>query len=205
MNTDSLLSCHLPSGITVLFVGNNFSSYTHGAIITIFLSICHCSFCCKSVCEGSIGSWSGVYVCSEWRLQTSGPHHIFVMLLPHGVDKMFVFHWSSCTLLFRFSGYVLVCDVDCAVCRRALGLHIRSVEQNSRSKREGIFQDDDCIVKINDTELMDKSFSQSVNDFTARKLSTFSRLYLSLCRSFHRFLHISPSSFFFLTVVLSWT
>lgn len=45
---------------------------------------------------------------------------------------------------------------------RALGLHIRGVEENSRSKREGIFQDDECIVKINDTELMDKSFSQWV-------------------------------------------
>ncbi|KAK3568983.1 hypothetical protein QTP86_021610 [Hemibagrus guttatus] len=48
---------------------------------------------------------------------------------------------------------------------RALGLHIRSVEENSRSKREGIFQDDDCIIKINDTELMDKSFSQSQEVF----------------------------------------
>ncbi|XP_053483215.1 partitioning defective 3 homolog B isoform X1 [Ictalurus furcatus] len=48
---------------------------------------------------------------------------------------------------------------------RALGLHIRSVEENSRSRREGIFQDDDCIVKINDTELMDKSFSQSQEVF----------------------------------------
>ncbi|XP_047671062.1 partitioning defective 3 homolog B isoform X3 [Tachysurus fulvidraco] len=48
---------------------------------------------------------------------------------------------------------------------RALGLHIRSVEENSRSKREGIFQDDDCIIKINDTELTDKSFSQSQEVF----------------------------------------
>uniref|UniRef100_A0A8C2Q789 Par-3 family cell polarity regulator beta b n=1 Tax=Cyprinus carpio TaxID=7962 RepID=A0A8C2Q789_CYPCA len=48
---------------------------------------------------------------------------------------------------------------------RALGLHIRGVEENSRSKREGIFQDDECIVKINDTELMDKSFSQAQEIF----------------------------------------
>ncbi|KAK1788628.1 hypothetical protein P4O66_002451 [Electrophorus voltai] len=45
-------------------------------------------------------------------------------------------------------------------CLRALGLHIRGVEENSRSKREGIFQDEECIVRINDTELTDKSFSQ---------------------------------------------
>ncbi|XP_071210442.1 partitioning defective 3 homolog B-like isoform X2 [Salvelinus alpinus] len=48
---------------------------------------------------------------------------------------------------------------------RALGLHIRGVEENSRSKREGIFQDDECIVKINDTELMDKSFTQAQEVF----------------------------------------
>lgn len=42
MNTHSLLSYHLSSGITVLFVGNNFISVpTQRAIIT-FLSICHC-------------------------------------------------------------------------------------------------------------------------------------------------------------------
>lgn len=79
--------------------------------------------------------------------------------------------------------WLLVRDVDCAACRRALGLHIRSVDENSRSKREGIFQDDDCIIKINDTELMDKSFSQWVNEFTARKpawvlLAKFFSLYL---------------------------
>ncbi|KAI5628054.1 partitioning defective 3-like B isoform X1, partial [Silurus asotus] len=48
---------------------------------------------------------------------------------------------------------------------RALGLQIRSVEENSRSKREGIFQDEDCIIKINDTELIDNSFSQSQEVF----------------------------------------
>ncbi|XP_041119209.1 partitioning defective 3 homolog B-like [Polyodon spathula] len=44
---------------------------------------------------------------------------------------------------------------------RALGLYIRGVEENSRSKREGLFQDNECIVKINDVDLMDKSFAQS--------------------------------------------
>ncbi|XP_055071402.2 partitioning defective 3 homolog B isoform X1 [Misgurnus anguillicaudatus] len=48
---------------------------------------------------------------------------------------------------------------------RALGLHIRGVEENSRSKREGFFQDDECIVKINDSELLDKSFSQAQEIF----------------------------------------
>ncbi|MGH0121959.1 UNVERIFIED_CONTAM: hypothetical protein FKN15_077440 [Acipenser sinensis] len=44
---------------------------------------------------------------------------------------------------------------------RSLGLYIRGVEENSRSKREGLFQDNECIVKINDIDLMDKSFAQS--------------------------------------------
>ncbi|XP_026128035.1 partitioning defective 3 homolog B isoform X4 [Carassius auratus] len=59
---------------------------------------------------------------------------------------------------------------------RALGLHIRGVEENSRSKREGIFQDDECIVKINDTELMDKSFSQAQEVFREAMRSSIVRL-----------------------------
>ncbi|XP_016138089.1 partitioning defective 3 homolog B, partial [Sinocyclocheilus grahami] len=59
---------------------------------------------------------------------------------------------------------------------RALGLHIRGVEENSRSKREGIFQDDECIVKINDTELMDKSFSQAQEIFRQAMHSSIIRL-----------------------------
>ncbi|XP_048049325.1 partitioning defective 3 homolog B isoform X5 [Megalobrama amblycephala] len=59
---------------------------------------------------------------------------------------------------------------------RALGLHIRGVEENSRSKREGIFQDDECIVKINDAELMDKSFSQAQEIFRQAMRSPIVRL-----------------------------
>ncbi|XP_062311524.1 partitioning defective 3 homolog B-like [Osmerus eperlanus] len=59
---------------------------------------------------------------------------------------------------------------------RALGLHIRGVEENSRSKREGIFQDEECIVKINDTDLMDKTFSQAQEVFRQAMRSTTMRL-----------------------------
>ncbi|KAJ8253012.1 hypothetical protein GJAV_G00208160 [Gymnothorax javanicus] len=48
---------------------------------------------------------------------------------------------------------------------RCLGLHIHRVEEDSRSRREGIFHEDECIVKINDTELVDKSFVQSQEVF----------------------------------------
>ncbi|XP_035250154.1 partitioning defective 3 homolog B-like [Anguilla anguilla] len=59
---------------------------------------------------------------------------------------------------------------------RSLGLHIRRVEENSRSKREGIFHEDECIVKINDTELMDKSFAQSQEVFSQAMQSPTVRL-----------------------------
>lgn len=59
---------------------------------------------------------------------------------------------------------------------RALGLHIRGVEENSRSRREGIFQDDECIVKINDAELLDKSFSQAQEIFRQAMRSPIVRL-----------------------------
>lgn len=45
---------------------------------------------------------------------------------------------------------------------RSLGLYIRGVEEESRSRKEGLFQEDECIIKINNTDLMDKTFSQSV-------------------------------------------
>ncbi|XP_022624091.1 partitioning defective 3 homolog B-like [Seriola dumerili] len=48
---------------------------------------------------------------------------------------------------------------------RTLGLHIKGIEENSRSKRENIFQEDECIVQINDTPLQDKTFTQSQEVF----------------------------------------
>ncbi|XP_050966966.1 par-3 family cell polarity regulator beta a isoform X2 [Labeo rohita] len=48
---------------------------------------------------------------------------------------------------------------------RTLGLNIRAIEKNSRSERERIFEEDECIVQINDTELIDKSFAQSQEVF----------------------------------------
>ncbi|XP_049583325.1 partitioning defective 3 homolog B isoform X1 [Syngnathus scovelli] len=48
---------------------------------------------------------------------------------------------------------------------RSLGLYIRGVEEESRSSKEGLFQEDECIVKINNTNLMDKTFSQAQEIF----------------------------------------
>ncbi|KAM4024912.1 partitioning defective 3 homolog B isoform 2-T2 [Anomaloglossus baeobatrachus] len=48
---------------------------------------------------------------------------------------------------------------------RALGLYIRGIEENSRTKQDGLFQENECIVKINKVELMDKSFTQAQDIF----------------------------------------
>ncbi|XP_042572927.1 partitioning defective 3 homolog B-like isoform X2 [Cyprinus carpio] len=59
---------------------------------------------------------------------------------------------------------------------RTLGLNIRAIEKNSRSEREGIFEEDECIVQINDTELIDKSFAQSQEVFCQAMSSPTIRL-----------------------------
>ncbi|XP_053327691.1 partitioning defective 3 homolog B isoform X2 [Spea bombifrons] len=48
---------------------------------------------------------------------------------------------------------------------RSLGLYIRGIEENSRSKRDGLFQENECIVKINNVILLDKSFTQAQEIF----------------------------------------
>ncbi|XP_055019665.1 partitioning defective 3 homolog B-like [Boleophthalmus pectinirostris] len=48
---------------------------------------------------------------------------------------------------------------------RTLGLHIRGIEAASRSKKENLFEEDECIVQINDTSLLDKTFAQSQEVF----------------------------------------
>lgn len=58
---------------------------------------------------------------------------------------------------------LLACNhntLHCVCVARTLGLHIKGIEENSRSKRENIFQEDECIVKINDRPLQDKTFAQ---------------------------------------------
>ncbi|XP_058236250.1 par-3 family cell polarity regulator beta a isoform X2 [Hemibagrus wyckioides] len=59
---------------------------------------------------------------------------------------------------------------------RPLGLHVRGIEENSRTKREGIFEEDECIVQINNTELIDKSFTQSQEMFRQAMSSPVVRL-----------------------------
>ncbi|XP_061654790.1 par-3 family cell polarity regulator beta a isoform X3 [Phyllopteryx taeniolatus] len=48
---------------------------------------------------------------------------------------------------------------------RMLGLHIKNIEDNSRTKRENIFEEDECIVQINGIQLQDKTFADSQEVF----------------------------------------
>uniref|UniRef100_G3T0I1 PDZ domain-containing protein n=1 Tax=Loxodonta africana TaxID=9785 RepID=G3T0I1_LOXAF len=48
---------------------------------------------------------------------------------------------------------------------RILGLFIRGIEENSRSKREGLFRENECIIKINNVDLVDKTFTQAQDVF----------------------------------------
>ncbi|XP_031708007.1 par-3 family cell polarity regulator beta a [Anarrhichthys ocellatus] len=57
---------------------------------------------------------------------------------------------------------------------RTLGLNIKGIEKNSRSARENIFRQDECIVQINDTPLEDKTFVQSQEVFRQAMTSSSS-------------------------------
>ncbi|TNN88796.1 Partitioning defective 3 B [Liparis tanakae] len=59
---------------------------------------------------------------------------------------------------------------------RSLGLYIRGVEEESRSRKEGLFQEDECIVMINNTDLMDTTFSQAQEVFRQAMRSPVVRL-----------------------------
>nr|XP_048314928.1 partitioning defective 3 homolog B isoform X4 [Myodes glareolus] len=48
---------------------------------------------------------------------------------------------------------------------RILGLFIRGIEEHSRCKQEGLFQENECIVKINNVDLLDKTFAQAQDVF----------------------------------------
>ncbi|KAF0026366.1 hypothetical protein F2P81_021103 [Scophthalmus maximus] len=59
---------------------------------------------------------------------------------------------------------------------RSLGLFIRGVEEESRSRKEGLFHEDECIVRINNTDLMDKTFTQAQEVFRQAMRSPVVRL-----------------------------
>ncbi|CAL8390071.1 unnamed protein product [Boreogadus saida] len=84
--------------------------------------------------------------------------------------KMPKVNFSPVTKTVAFSGDqgplgIHVVPYNSSLSGRSLGLHIKGIEPNSRSRRDGIFQEDECIVQINDTPLLDKTFAESQEAF----------------------------------------
>ncbi|XP_009580362.1 PREDICTED: partitioning defective 3 homolog B, partial [Fulmarus glacialis] len=67
---------------------------------------------------------------------------------------------------------------------RMLGLFIRGIEENSRSRRDGLFQENECIVKINHVDLTDKTFAQAQDIF--RQAMKFQSVILEVLPPYNR-------------------
>uniref|UniRef100_A0A8V0ZEP1 Partitioning defective 3 homolog B n=1 Tax=Gallus gallus TaxID=9031 RepID=A0A8V0ZEP1_CHICK len=67
---------------------------------------------------------------------------------------------------------------------RMLGLFIRGIEENSRSRRDGLFHENECIVKINNVDLIDKTFAQAQDIF--RQAMKFQSVVLEVLPPYNR-------------------
>uniref|UniRef100_A0A669Q9P6 Partitioning defective 3 homolog B n=1 Tax=Phasianus colchicus TaxID=9054 RepID=A0A669Q9P6_PHACC len=67
---------------------------------------------------------------------------------------------------------------------RMLGLFIRGIEENSRSRRDGLFHENECIVKINNVDLIDKTFAQAQDIF--RQAMKFQNVILEVLPPYNR-------------------
>uniref|UniRef100_A0A8C4Y067 Par-3 family cell polarity regulator beta n=1 Tax=Gopherus evgoodei TaxID=1825980 RepID=A0A8C4Y067_9SAUR len=67
---------------------------------------------------------------------------------------------------------------------RILGLFIRGIEENSRSRRDGLFHENECIVKINNVDLVDKTFAQAQDIF--RQAMKSSSVFLEVVPPYNR-------------------
>uniref|UniRef100_A0A8C3Q247 Par-3 family cell polarity regulator beta n=1 Tax=Chrysolophus pictus TaxID=9089 RepID=A0A8C3Q247_CHRPC len=65
-----------------------------------------------------------------------------------------------------------------------LGLFIRGIEENSRSRRDGLFHENECIVKINNVDLIDKTFAQAQDIF--RQAMKFQNVILEVLPPYNR-------------------
>ncbi|KAJ7408217.1 hypothetical protein BTVI_60447 [Pitangus sulphuratus] len=65
-----------------------------------------------------------------------------------------------------------------------LGLFIRGIEENSRSRRDGLFHENECIVKINHVDLADKTFAQAQDIF--RQAMKFQSVILEVLPPYNR-------------------
>ncbi|KGL72235.1 Partitioning defective 3 B, partial [Tinamus guttatus] len=67
---------------------------------------------------------------------------------------------------------------------RMLGLLIRGIEENSRSRRDGLFHENEGIVKINRVDLTDKTFAQAQDIF--RQAMKFQNVVLEVLPPYNR-------------------
>ncbi|NWV69307.1 PAR3L protein, partial [Malurus elegans] len=67
---------------------------------------------------------------------------------------------------------------------RMLGLFIRGIEENSRSRRDGLFYENECIVRINHVDLTDKTFVQAQDIF--RQAMKFQSVILEVLPPYNR-------------------
>ncbi|NXW23400.1 PAR3L protein, partial [Circaetus pectoralis] len=67
---------------------------------------------------------------------------------------------------------------------RMLGLFIRGIEENSRSRHDGLFHENECIVKINHVDLADKTFAQAQDIF--RQAMKFQSVILEVLPPYNR-------------------
>lgn len=58
--------------------------------------------------------------------------------------------------------HIIISSVHCVCLARTLGLHIKGIEEDGLAKKQKLFQEDECIVQINDIPLQDKTFTQWV-------------------------------------------
>ncbi|XP_069790006.1 partitioning defective 3 homolog B-like isoform X2 [Narcine bancroftii] len=70
---------------------------------------------------------------------------------------------------------------------RFLGLCIRGIEETSRTRKENLLQENECIIKINDNDLMDKTFVQAQEVF--RNSLQFPAVELQIVPSYNRELY----------------
>ncbi|XP_074520863.1 partitioning defective 3 homolog B-like isoform X3 [Halichoeres trimaculatus] len=95
--------------------------------------------------------------------------------------KMSQVNYSTMTRTVEFPGDwgplgIHVVPYCSSLSGRTLGLHIKGIEEKSRAKKEGLFKEEESIVRINDTPLQDKTFAQSQEVFRQAMSSPTVRL-----------------------------
>uniref|UniRef100_A0A8B9CJZ4 Par-3 family cell polarity regulator beta n=1 Tax=Anser brachyrhynchus TaxID=132585 RepID=A0A8B9CJZ4_9AVES len=105
------------------------------------------------------------------------------------VNVFLCFFFSEMTKTVEISGEggplgIHVVPFFSSLSGRMLGLFIRGIEENSRSRRDGLFHENECIVKINHVDLIDKTFAQAQDIF--RQAMKFQSVILEVLPPYNR-------------------